>query len=594
MEFANGDASYITAAEDLSALGARSHKTRFETSVEARKEALQGNALAPNARALREEPIQHPEALPMQDLYWTPQKLALTRARSLDYPSQVTLPQQSTASSLDYQDLEKGISADLMRHQLAAIQIEQPVDPTILKRLSRAAQASKYSAWISVPPRNLQQLPSKRQPRTWRRLRHILFAVYQRLFCIAFIANIIPIIILLATRQSSQPASPSIGNLATATAANVAVAVLIRQDIVVNALYTFFCWTPRWFPLRIRRLVAKMYEFGGVHSGCAVAATIWFVLYVAFATRNFARGDFDDPAALAVAYVILGLLLGICMLAVPRFRMVAHNTFELVHRFAGWSAIALFWAELLLLLNAESRVPGSDSLGILVIKAPAFWLLLLTTFCIILPWLRLRKVDAVSEKLSSHAMRLHFKYTAVGPVQSIRITHSPLKEWHSFASIPGPDKTFSLIVSDAGDWTKKQIAEPSPKYWVRGVPVTGVLRMAVIFRKIVVVTTGSGIGPCLSMLISSSMPARILWSTPNPQQTYGDRILQAVMKEDPKATIIDTRATGRPDMVALAYHLFMESQAEAVFVLSNPSLTRKVVYGMESRGIPAYGPVFDS
>ena len=177
----------------------------------------------------------------------------------------------------------------------------------------------------------------------------------------------------------------------------------------------------------------------------------------------------------------------------------------------------------------------------------------------------------------------------------LRITHNPLKEWHAFATIPEPDgSSFSMIVSDAGDWTRKQIEVPSDKYWVRGIPIMGMLRMAEIFRSVILVTTGSGIGPCLSMLAAHPCNCRILWSTPSPLQTFGESILESVVKADPDAMIIDTRATGRPDMVALTYHLFRENGAEAVFIISNPTLTRKVVYGMESRGIPAYTPVFDS
>jgi hypothetical protein len=47
-------------------------------------------------------------------------------------------------------------------------------------------------------------------------------------------------------------------------------------------------------------------------------------------------------------------------------------------------------------------------------------------------------------------------------------------------------------------------------------------------------------------------------------------------------------------MVAITYKLVVDSQAEAVFIISNPKLTRRVVYGMESRGIAAYGAIFDS
>lgn len=47
-------------------------------------------------------------------------------------------------------------------------------------------------------------------------------------------------------------------------------------------------------------------------------------------------------------------------------------------------------------------------------------------------------------------------------------------------------------------------------------------------------------------------------------------------------------------MVKLTYHLVREFNAEAVCVISNQKLTRKVVYGMMSRGIPAFGAIWDS
>ena len=523
-----------------------------------------------------------------------PQDLDLARARALGYPTEETLTRGSATSSLSYVDLEKGVGSVVIQHQLGADNIEESDNPS--KRLSWARQdSSRPASWkISRPPEHVPALPSKRERRIWRRMRYTLFAVYQRLFSIVFLSNMIALVIALVRTKDRHPSGPSIGNLSTATAANITVTVLIRQEFIINALYATSCSVPHSFPLRIRRLVAKVYEFGGVHSGSAISGTIWFIIFTAFLTRDYLKGYANEPVALAIAYVLLALLLSICALATPHFRVVSHNTFEAVHRFAGWLAVALFWVLAMLVLKAQSKVPGSESLGMLVVQAPTFWFLLFITFCIILPWLRLRKVDVVTEKLSNHAIRMHFKYTDVGPVMGIRITHSPLKEWHSFASIPGSGKAFSIIVSDAGDWTKQQINSPSTNYWVRGIPVAGVLRMALVFKKVVIVTTGSGIGPTLSMLHAHPLPARILWSTPNPEQTYGQNILDAVGQADPEALIINSRSTGRPDMVALAYHLFLESKAEAVFVLSNPTLTRKVVYGMESRGIPAFGPVFDS
>jgi hypothetical protein len=87
---------------------------------------------------------------------------------------------------------------------------------------------------------------------------------------------------------------------------------------------------------------------------------------------------------------------------------------------------------------------------------------------------------------------------------------------------------------------------------------------------------------------------RVIWSTPSPDTSYGKDICDAVRKVDLNALIWDTKKKGRPDMVRLAWDMYRGSGAEAVFVISNPKLTRKVVYGMESRGVPAFGPIWDS
>ena len=56
----------------------------------------------------------------------------------------------------------------------------------------------------------------------------------------------------------------------------------------------------------------------------------------------------------------------------------------------------------------------------------------------------------------------------------------------------------------------------------------------------------------------------------------------------------DTDELGRPDMLRLAYRAYINSGAEAVICISNKTLTWNVVHGLERRGIPAFGPVWDS
>jgi hypothetical protein len=64
--------------------------------------------------------------------------------------------------------------------------------------------------------------------------------------------------------------------------------------------------------------------------------------------------------------------------------------------------------------------------------------------------------------------------------------------------------------------------------------------------------------------------------------------------QDPKAVVIDTHEVGRKDLVKLAYALYVEEDAEAIFCVSNKALTKHLVYEMESRGVPAFGPIWDS
>ena len=389
-------------------------------------------------------------------------------------------------------------------------------------------------------------------------------------------------------------------DVSLAVAANIAAGVLIRQELVINLLFALFGKCPHWVPLRIRRLVAKIYHLGGVHSGAGVAATIWYFVFTAVIFRDYVHGSIpglsSQPVIIVITLVIHILLIIIVVFAHPHLRARIHNSFEAVHRFAGWTTVILFWAQFMLL----SKIAGENSeppvsLGTMISRSPVFYLLLGITVSLILPWLRLRKVPVLAEPLSDHAMRFHFTYTNLPLCAAPRISDSPLREWHAFAGIPEDNGTgFSIIVSKAGDWTARLIKSPPSSVWVRGIPARGVLHIAPIFKSLVLVATGSGIGPILSLLTARGIKCRILWSTPNPAVTYKQSIIDNVLIADPEAVIINTSILGRPDLVQEAHDLYKESGAEAIFVISNPVVTRKVVFGLESRGLPTFAPIFDS
>ncbi|PMD15742.1 hypothetical protein NA56DRAFT_649985 [Hyaloscypha hepaticicola] len=48
---------------------------------------------------------------------------------------------------------------------------------------------------------------------------------------------------------------------------------------------------------------------------------------------------------------------------------------------------------------------------------------------------------------------------------------------------------------------------------------------------------------------------------------------------------------GRPDLRSIAWELNKSDETDAVFPISNSTVTRKVMYRLESRGVPAFGPI---
>lgn len=130
--------------------------------------------------------------------------------------------------------------------------------------------------------------------------------------------------------------------------------------------------------------------------------------------------------------------------------------------------------------------------------------------------------------------------------------------------------------------------------WVKGVPASSVLEMEVLFRRIVYVATGSGIGPLLGQVLAARVPARLIWSARSPRRTYGDDLVDRLESAQPGSLVWDTAERGKPDLLALARQAVEDSSAEAVVIVGNKATTWSVVHGVERLGIPAVGRICDS
>ncbi|MFG3343108.1 hypothetical protein [Glycomyces sp. NPDC048151] len=363
---------------------------------------------------------------------------------------------------------------------------------------------------------------------------------------------------------------------------NFALAIVIRRQRLINLLFRLATAAPVTWPLKVRWTLAKVYHFGGLHVGGALAGSLWFGGFVVLATVERV-----GAAILVPAYALVGLFGAMLVTAVPKLRAGNHDRFELVHRFGGWLSLVLLWA----MTIAQIRGSGESVLEVL-----EFWVLTAITVAVVAPWTRLRRVPVDIKRPSSHvaiARFTHGRKPFAG--SSTAISRSPLREWHSFANIPSPtEHGFRLTISRAGDWTGRFIDDEPGHVWVKGITTAGVANIEVLFRKVVYVATGSGIGPCLPHLLAQEVPALLVWSTRSPRDTFGDELVDEILAVQPDARIWDTAEHGKPDMIRLAAAAHRDFDAEAVICISNKKLTWQVVHGLERRGIPAYGAIWDS
>jgi flagellar basal body-associated protein FliL len=392
-----------------------------------------------------------------------------------------------------------------------------------------------------------------------------------------------------------QPRALSLQVIAALSQLNLLFAILPRQHWMVNLISWLATRAPTSWPLALRWRLAQYYHVGGLHVGGAIAGTLWYVAYVVLLIPAWADGiiEYDDLSVLLAILIVIGLL-AICVMAAPGFRRRHHDAFEASHRFGTWLVFVLAWVNALVL--AQLQTPAR-TFGEALATSPIFWMLVVSTVLAVWPWLLLRKVAITVERPSSHAAIVRLDYGHVPPVGTTRaISRHPLFGWHPFACVPAAEgeSGYRMVVSRAGGWTSRFIDHPPTHVWVRGLPTAGVANAKRLFSRVLYVVTGSGIGPILGHLLTDTHGARLVWVTKAPRETYGEGLLSEVGAAQPDAVIWNTSEDGKPDVFELAYDAYVASGADAVICVSNKSVTDRVVGEFGRRGVPAFGPIWDS
>ncbi|KGN49293.1 adenylate-forming reductase 06235 [Cucumis sativus] len=418
-----------------------------------------------------------------------------------------------------------------------------------------------------------------------------LFTVYKRLFLLCLALNITALVLAATGYFPYARANPSVFSIGNILALSVCRSEAFLR--VVFWLAVTVLGRP-WVPLAFKTAVTSLLQsLGGVHSGCGVSSIAWLVYALVLTlTDPFNR----STPIIAVASSILALLCLSSLAAFPLVRHLHHNVFERIHRFAGWTALALLWAFLILTLTYDPITNSyNKDVPSRLFQTQEFWFTAAITFLIILPWVTVRRVPVQISAPSGHASIIKFS-GGVKPGLLGRISPSPLSEWHAFGIISDGEKEHMMLAGAVGDFTKSLVSNPPSHLWVRGVHFAGLPYLVNMYERALVVATGSGICVFLSFLLQRSRAdVYLVWVAKGIEENFGKEI-KGMVNGYPKEKVIvhDTAVLGRPNVAELSVMAAGKWKTEVVIVTSNPEGSRDVVNACKSAGIAAFGPIWDS
>jgi NAD(P)H-flavin reductase len=392
---------------------------------------------------------------------------------------------------------------------------------------------------------------------------------------------------------------------ATFSVGNILIAILVRNELILHLLYRLAVWTSVKIVYGKYYLNSSVHYIGGVHASCATWGFLWLIVDVLQQWGNpsdlLSMATSSDPISIAISCILLTLLFIIILTAIPLFRHKFHDTFEISHRYLGWSCLGilvLHQTRFQFIITLNQAYPLET-----LLTNPVLLMLALMILSIFLPWISVQCFDKFRMHCPSDGV-LIVTFPGMADVGTFARISLDGVEWHSFSvaetsfSKQTGESEIHLIIGAVGDWTKNLIRQVEkgnlPKrIWVRRVKPPGFMFSINAYSRVVVIATGAGIAPVLPHVIKNGHKLCILWIGNNHEESYGEKIF-SVLCAHPRCTIFDTGVHGRPNVGELAIQTVREFRAQAVFCVSNKAVTSDVIKACLAKGIPAYGASWDS
>jgi predicted ferric reductase len=386
---------------------------------------------------------------------------------------------------------------------------------------------------------------------------------------------------------------------------NILIAVLVRNELILHLMYRFAVWTSVKIVYGKYYFNSGVHHIGGVHASCATWGFLWLVVDVFQQLGNpsdpLSMATSSDSISIAISVILLTLLFIIILTAFPPLRHRFHDTFEINHRYLGWSCLGILVLHQIRFqfIIALNQAYPLDAL----FTNPVLLMIALMVVSIFLPWISVQCFDNFRMYCPSEGV-LVIAFPGKADVGTFARISLDGIEWHSFsvARTSFNEQTakteIHLIVGAVGDWTKNLIQQVRKgrlpeRLWVRRAKPPGFMFSINAYSRVVVVATGAGIAPVIPHVIKNSHKLCIVWIANEHKQTYGEE-LWSLLDSHPRCNLFDTAIQGRPKAEHLAVQAVRDFGAQAVFCVSNKLVTENVVKACLKKGIPAYGATWDS
>lgn len=474
-------------------------------------------------------------------------------------------------------------------------------DDEVRGKLHDVHEARSPTFVASPTPFDVSKSPTPPKPRQSvlrSRLRVILedqtlFSMYKRLMYLALAVNVLLLCLLCTGNWTAAE-----GQAPLAAVVNVFLCVLFRNELFFRVVYWAAVRTfrPDWMPLQLKLAVTSFLQsVGGLHSGAGMSSVVWMIKAIYDMSGN---AQLATDAMRSMAYLILALLSISCLGAIPVVRHLFHDVFEHSHRLGGWGSLICLWGFVLLSARHTQTLEDSSerrSMRDVLESTPAYWLSVFLTVLVVLPWLSVRRVRVEFTTPSNHAALIRFP----GPVRAgylSRISDKPLGDWHAFGIMSDNRFTHTLLAGAVGDFTKRILADKPEYLYTRSVKFAALPYLVHMYRRVLLVATGSGLCPFMSFLLQPTRPeVHVIWVGKNLRGNFGDEIMASVDAFPPeRRTVFDTAVQPRPNMLELTIATARARHIEIVIVTSNPVGTRDIVNGCRKAGVAAFGPIWDS